>query len=64
MHKLEKYYSGDADWNDFVKLYSEDYLDENANILSEKLNGSLDLAIVIYGKSRLKNQSKQLFLPM
>lgn len=35
MHRLERYYSSDADWNDFVKLYAEDYLDENARILSK-----------------------------
>lgn len=54
MPELERYYSGDADWNDFVKLYSEDYLDDNARILSKKLKGALDLAIVIYGKRGLR----------
>ncbi|ATA21759.1 hypothetical protein [Gibbsiella quercinecans] len=54
MHRLERYYSSDADWNDFVKLYAEDYLDENARILSSKLNGAIDLAIVIYGKRGIK----------
>jgi len=54
MKRLENYYSGDNDWSDFVELYAEDYLDDNARTLSAKLNGALDLAIVIYGKRGLR----------
>jgi len=54
MNRLERYYLGEAGWDDFVKLYAEDFLDENAHILSAKLNGALDLAIVIYGKRGLR----------
>lgn len=54
MKRLEKYYSGDKDWHDFVELYSEDYLDDNARTLSVELNGAIDLAIVIYGKRGLR----------
>ena len=30
MHRLENDYPGDADWQQYVALYEEDYLDENA----------------------------------
>ncbi|QKJ85717.1 hypothetical protein PMPD1_0745 [Paramixta manurensis] len=54
MSGLEQYYAGDKKWKSYVDFYAEDYLDDNARLLSEKLNGHLDLAIIIYGKRGIK----------
>lgn len=53
MTPLEDDYRGDDDWNDFAKYYLENYLDENTRKVSCKINGHLDIAAVIYGKSGL-----------
>lgn len=54
MGQLEKYYAGDESWEKYVKLYEEDYLDDNAHTLAKSIGGHLDLAVVIYGKRGLK----------
>ncbi|WP_034912091.1 MULTISPECIES: hypothetical protein [Erwinia] len=54
MAGLEKYYAGDETWKLSVKIFSEAYLDDNAHLLAEKLNGYLDLAVIIYGKRGIK----------
>src|SRR5476651_1231103 len=53
MHQLEKDYPGDVDWQQYVALYEEDYLDENAQELATLLNDHLDMAVIIYGKRGL-----------
>ena len=54
MPSLEYHYAGDKKWKSYSDFYAEDYLDDNARLLSEKLDGYLDLAVVIYGKRGLK----------
>lgn len=54
MQKLEGFYSGDDRWERYVALYNKDYFDDNAKFLASKLNGALDLAVVIYGKRGIK----------
>ena len=51
---LEDEYVGDADWQQFVRLYEEDYLDDNARALAKAMDGNLDMAVVLYGKRGLK----------
>lgn len=53
MERLEDDYPGDADWQEYVELYEEDYLDNNAQALSSALDGRLDMAVIIYGKRGL-----------
>ncbi|MFC6572123.1 hypothetical protein [Pseudomonas sp. S1_A06] len=47
---LEDEYVGDADWQHFVRLYEEDYLDDNARALAKAMDDNLDMAVVLYGK--------------
>ncbi|MCZ3382136.1 hypothetical protein O3S68_07485 [Kosakonia sp. SOY2] len=54
MKKLEGFYAGDDRWQRYVALYNKDYFDDNAKFLASKLNGALDLAVVIYGKRGIK----------
>lgn len=54
MERLEDDYPGDADWHEYVALYKEDYLDDNARQLAAALGGDLDMAVIIYGKRGLK----------
>jgi hypothetical protein len=54
MTGLEIYYAGDETWKRSVKIFSDTYLDDNARFLSEKLDGHLDLAVIIYGKRGIK----------
>ncbi|XTZ40181.1 hypothetical protein ACQYRI_09485 [Salmonella enterica] len=54
MEPLEEYYSGDDAWQRLVNIYKEDYLDDNARLLAKKINGNLDIAVVIYGKRGLR----------
>ncbi|MFS2223465.1 hypothetical protein [Pantoea sp. B65] len=54
MSSLEHHYAGDEKWKSYADFYAEDYLDDNARLLAEKLEGHLDLAIIIYGKRGLK----------
>lgn len=54
MAGLEKYYAGDETWELSVKMFSEAYLDDNAHLLADELNGCLDLAVIIYGKRGIK----------
>lgn len=49
MSPLENHYTGDEKWNDFSDFYSQDYLDDTARNLAKKLEGHLDIAVVIYG---------------
>jgi len=51
MHNLEKYYSGDDNWKEFVELY-EEFWSENdfQDSLLKELNNDLDIAKVVYGK--------------
>src|SRR3546814_18574999 len=51
---LEDEYVGDADWQSFVRLYEEDYLDDNARTLAKAMDDNLDMAVVLYGKRGLK----------
>lgn len=51
MSKLEQYYSGDNDWNEFVALYDEFWTNNQfQQELADVLGGKIDLAKVIYGK--------------
>lgn len=51
MHKLEQYYSGDENWQNFVELYDEFWNKNDFEMqLLEKLNRKIDLAKVINGK--------------
>lgn len=54
MEQLEDEYPGDAEWQEFVRLYEEDYLDDDARTLAKQLDGNLDMAIILYGKRGLK----------
>jgi len=54
MPGLEKYYAGDESWSRSVEIFSAHYLDDNARLLAEKLEGHLDLAVIIYGKRGIK----------
>jgi len=54
MASLEKYYAGDDIWKKSVKIFSDAYLNDDARLLAEKLNGHLDLAVIIYGKRGIK----------
>ncbi|MFS2093237.1 hypothetical protein ACCC96_09500 [Pseudomonas sp. Pseusp11] len=54
MEQLEDDYPGDAEWQKFVRLYEEDYLDDNARTLAKQLDGNLDMAVILYGKRGLK----------
>lgn len=54
MSPLEHHYAGDENWKGYSDLYAEDYLDDNARLLSERLDGHLDLAVIIYGKRGIK----------
>ncbi|MCU5771728.1 hypothetical protein N5923_08865 [Erwiniaceae bacterium BAC15a-03b] len=54
MSSLEHYYAGDEKWKNCADFYAEDYLDDNARLLAKKLDGNLDLAVIIYGKIGLK----------
>lgn len=54
MHRLENYYSGDDRWSRYVALYNEGYIDDNPKILAYKLNGLMNLAVVIYGRKGFK----------
>jgi hypothetical protein len=49
---LENYYSGDAIWNNLVKIFKDDFLNDikNKKDFLQKVKGDLDLAVVIYGK--------------
>ncbi|MBT2338057.1 MULTISPECIES: hypothetical protein [Pseudomonas] len=51
---LEDEYVGDAQWQTFVALYEEDYLDDNARTLAKAMDDHLDMAVVLYGKRGLK----------
>lgn len=51
---LELYYIGDNVWNDLVKSFDEVYSNADVDILTEKMNGARDMAIVINGKIGLK----------
>ena len=51
---LEDEYPGDSDWNVLVRLYEEDYLDDNARTLEKAMDGNLDMAVILYGKRGLK----------
>ncbi|TNF85460.1 hypothetical protein FGE05_02355 [Pseudomonas sp. ICMP22404] len=51
---LEDEYVGDADWQTFVRLYEEDYLDDSARTLAKAMDDHLDMAVVLYGKRGLK----------
>ncbi|MFC6692647.1 hypothetical protein [Pseudomonas lini] len=53
MEQLEDEYPGDTDWHSFVRLYEENYLDDNARTLAKALDGNLDMAVVLYGKRRV-----------
>lgn len=57
MPGLERYYAGDESWSRSVELFSAHYLDDNARLLAEKLEGHLDLAVIIYGKRGIKEAS-------
>lgn len=54
MEQLEDDYPSDADWQVLVRLYKEDYLDDNARTLAKQLDGNLDTAVILYGKRGLK----------
>ena len=54
MEQLEDDYPGDADWQDFVDLYNKVYLDDDARTLAKRLDGNLDMAVILYGKRGLK----------
>jgi len=54
MEQLEDEYPGDSDWNVLVRLYEEDYLDDNARTLEKAMDGNLDMAVILYGKRGLK----------
>lgn len=54
VEELEDDYPGDADWQVLVRLYEEDYLDDNARTLAKELDGNLDMAVILYGKRGLK----------
>ncbi|MGW1442806.1 hypothetical protein ACWA06_08695 [Serratia rhizosphaerae] len=54
MSSLEFYYAGDEKWKRYADFYAEDYLDDNARMIAKRLNGNLDLAVVIYGKRGVK----------
>lgn len=54
MEQLEDEYLGDADWQVLVRLYKEDYLDDNARTLAKQLDGNFDMAVILYGKRGLK----------
>lgn len=54
MEQLEDEYLGDSDWNVLVRLYEEDYLDDDARSLAKQLDGNLDMAVILYGKRGLK----------
>ncbi|MBD9609834.1 hypothetical protein ACVK1X_006277 [Pseudomonas sp. PvR086] len=54
MEQLEDEYPGDSDWNVFVRLYEEDYLDDNARTLAKVMDGYLDMAVVLNGKRGLE----------
>jgi hypothetical protein len=54
MEQLEDDYPSDADWQVLVRLYEEDYLDDNARTLAKQLDGNLDMAVILYGKRGLK----------
>jgi hypothetical protein len=54
MEQLEDEYLGDSDWNVLVRLYEEDYLDDNARTLAKAMDGHLDMAVILYGKRGLK----------
>lgn len=62
MIKLESHYSGDNNWNDFVKLFEEFWEDNEAQCkLLVKLDNHLDLAKVInmsYGTNLEKLERK------
>lgn len=53
MEQLEDDYPGDAEWQVLVQLYEEDYLDD-ARTLAKRLDGNLDMAVILYGKRGLK----------
>jgi hypothetical protein len=50
---LEDEYAGDEGWRRFVRLYEQDYLDDNARTLAKAMDDRLDLAVVLYGKRGL-----------
>jgi hypothetical protein len=54
MEQLEDEYTGDADWHGFVRLYEEDYLDDNAHTLAKAMDANLDMAVILYSKRGLK----------
>ncbi|WP_347928389.1 hypothetical protein [Pseudomonas helvetica] len=54
MEQLEDDYPGDAEWQVLVQLYEEDYLDDDARTLAKRLDGNLDMAVILYGKRGLK----------
>ncbi|KNH16360.1 hypothetical protein ACS77_28570 [Pseudomonas syringae] len=54
MEQLEDEYTGDSDWNVLVRLYEEDYLDDNARTLEKAMDGNLDMALILYGKRGLE----------
>ncbi|MEE3664908.1 hypothetical protein V2I52_23895 [Brenneria sp. g21c3] len=51
---LELDYISDNAWNDLVKSFDGVYSNTDVDILTEKMNGARDMAIVINGKIGLK----------
>ncbi|KGT88475.1 hypothetical protein NG99_22230 [Erwinia typographi] len=50
MEMLERYYSGEKDWNDFALSFSEFKDLDQVVELAGLLNGNIDVATVIWGK--------------
>lgn len=54
MQRLEEDYPGDAAWQAFASLYTQEYDDANSRALADVLSGHLDIASIIYGKRGIK----------
>lgn len=49
MHQLEKYYPGDKEWKNFIRVFSENWANcRFQNELIEELNGDEEIAKVIF----------------
>lgn len=50
MQRLEEDYPGDAAWQAFASLYTQEYDDANCRLLADSLGGQIDVASIISGK--------------
>lgn len=53
MPPLEDGYRGNDDWNDLVKYYFDNYLNDDSRFIATKIKGNIDMAVVIYGRRGL-----------